>query len=258
MNAVATSLTILAMVAMSLPAATAAPVHEYWVGSYDMHIDSGRGTLRISYSQAHCGTVAACMEILYYSASGEKAYGQVEQIDPDGHHMVFRIPSRALRFDSYLFRSDNATIVGTVEWGGNAQGFYGMKEGKARATAAGPERRVQSDGSILVSYPDGRKQNSRAVSGPPRPSSGRVRGEEEVGTAQANVQPLSLPDPLPGSESEVWLKSVNQNLLSAIQGLLGMNETSIQNYLQGEGAQVRSEYGRAYYRTDFIRRWWGF
>jgi hypothetical protein len=223
-----------------------------------MHIDSSRGVLHITYSQAHCGTPAACMEILYQHASGEREFGQVEQIDDDGHHMVFRLTDSGSRFDTHLFRSDNATMVGTTKWRGNPQGFYAVKGGRSAVTAGEPERLVQVNGSILLRYPDGRRQTSQAVSGPPRPSSGEVRSIEEVQRGQENVQPLTIPDPPPGSDMEVWLKGVNTNLMKTIFGLLGNDGTSVQYYLQGEAAQIRSESGRAYYRTDFIRRWWGF
>ena len=248
-------MTLAIAVAIAAPV-TAAPVHEQWVGTYQVQIESGRGLLRIAYSPAHCGTPAACMEILF-QAPGLNAYGDVEFLDPDGTHLVFQLRGLSQRFDCHLIRSDNPTIVGTVEWPGSRQMFYATEQGRSNAGAS-VQRTVQRDGSILVTHPDGRSQRVVVSSGPMLPQSARsqgsVHGDQERTGAGENLEPL-IPDPPAGTQEAAWLTALNESLFSTIARLLLFNDGFIQNYLQGERMRVRSESNRAYYRANYIREW---
>lgn len=215
-------LTTLAIAVTIAAPVTAAPVHEQWVGTYQVQIESGRGLLRIAYSPAHCGTPAACMEILFQSP-GLTAHGDVEFVDPDGKRLVFQLRGLAQRFDCHLVRSDNPTIVGTVEWPGSRQVFYATEQGRSNVGAS-VQRTVQPDGSILVIYPDGRSRRVVVGSGPSMSpqsagSQGSVDDEHERTGAGDNVEPL-FPDPPVGTQAAVWLTGLNENLFSTIARLL--------------------------------------
>jgi hypothetical protein len=257
MKASIVSWTLLAIAITIAAPVTAAPVHEQWVGTYQVQIESGRGLLRIAYSPAHCGTPAACMEILFQSP-GMNAYGDVESLDQDGRHLVFRLRGLAQRFDCHLIRADIPTIMGTVEWPGSRQVFFATEQGRLNV-GVGVQRTVQPDGSILVIYPDGRSQRVVVSSAPPMPSQnagsqGSVDDDQERAGAGSNVEPL-IPDPPVGTQELAWLTGLNDSLLSTIARLLLYNDAFIQTYLQGERVRVRSESNRAYYRANFIREW---
>lgn len=257
MKASIVPLTTLAIAVAIAAPLTAAPVHEQWVGTYQVQIESGRGLLRIAYSPAHCGTPAACMEILF-QAPGLNAYGDVEFLDPGGTHLVFRLRGLSQRFDCHLIRSDNPTIVGTVEWPGSRQMFYATEQGRSNVGAS-VQRTVLPDGSIQVTYPNGSSRRVVVSSEPPMlpqsaGSQGSVHGDQDRTSAGENLEPL-IPDPPAGTQEAAWLTGLNESLFNTIARLLLFNDGFIQNYLQGERMRVRTESNRAYYRANYIREW---
>jgi hypothetical protein len=238
------SVTVLAMAVLAASPAAGAPVHEYWLGTYQLKSDPLTAMLRIEYSPAHCES-SACMWILI-QGPGLSGDAVVEHVDPDGSRLVLRLPNGWIA-DCYLVRGMPA-ITGTIEWLGNRRGLFALKQGVSLTSGRGSRPGPVASQQQLQAAARG------SQSGPPPQSRGSVQGGIERGGAAEHAQPVSLPNPPPGTDQEAWVLYLNDNLLTAISRLFNNDPMLVNYYLQQEGQTPMTEFGRAYFRADFIQR----
>jgi hypothetical protein len=244
MKVSALSATVLTMAVLTASPTTAAPVHEYWVGTYILEGGGLNAMLRIEHSPARCDS-SGCMWILVQGPglAGEVA---VDHIEPDGTRMVLRFPN-GLIADCYRLHQVPA-ITGTLEWPGHRVGFLGLKQGVSLTSGRG-------SGSTHAASPDQVRAVARGTQSGPEPQfRGSVDATTERGGGQDSAQPVSLPSPPPGTDYDVWVTSMNDNLFAGISRLLKNDQNLLNIYFQAEDQIPRTAFDRAYFRADFIRR----